>query len=66
MSSNNFSWGHLVKIEWSVADVTAVGSLDRVKRAILGVILAGRVFGQFRSFLWSGSHFVMWEPPLEL
>jgi len=55
-----------VKIEWLVADVTAVGSLDRAERAILGVIVAGRVFGQFRSFLYSGSHFVVWEPPLEL
>ena len=55
-----------MKIEWLVADVTAVGSLDRAERAILGVIVAGRVFGQFRSFLWSGSHFVVWEPPLEL
>ena len=33
---------------------------------ISGVILAGRVFGQFRSFLWSGSHFVVWAPPLGL
>ena len=55
--------GHLVKIEWLVADVTAVGSLDRAKRAILGGILAGRVFGQFRSYLLSGSHYVGWEPP---
>ena len=42
-----------------VADVTAVGSLDRAEGAILGGILTGRVFGQFRSFLWSGSHFVV-------
>ena len=55
-----------MKIEWLVADVTAVGSLDRAERAILGVIVAGRDFGQFRSFLWPGSHFVVWEPPLEL
>ena len=26
-----------MKIEWLVADVTAVGSLDRAERAILGV-----------------------------
>ena len=51
--------GYLVKIECLVADVTAVGSHDRAKRAILGVFVAGRVFGQSRSFLWSGSHFVM-------
>ena len=42
MSSNNFTQGHLVKIEWLVADVTAVGSPDRAERAILGVILVGR------------------------
>ena len=28
-----------------VADVTAVGSHDRAERAILGVVVAGRVFG---------------------
>ena len=55
-----------MKIEWLVADVTAVGSLDRTERAILGRVLTGRVFGRFRSFLWSGSHFVVQEPPLEL
>ena len=48
MSSNNFTQGHSVKIEWLVAYVTAVGYLDRVKRATLGVIVAGRVFQEFR------------------
>ena len=51
--------GHLVKIEWLVAGVTADGSLDRTERAILEVIVAGLVFGQSRSCLWSGSHFVV-------
>ena len=32
-----------MKIEWLVADVTAVGSLGRVERAILGRILTGCV-----------------------
>ena len=54
------------KIEMLVADVTSVGSPGRAERAIFGVISAGRVFGQSMSFLWSGSHFVMKEPPLEL
>ena len=45
LSSNNFTWDHLVKIEWLVDHVTAVGSLDRAERAILGVIVAGRFFG---------------------
>ena len=53
-------------MEWLDADVTAVGSFDRAEHAILGVIVAGRVFVQFRSFSWSGSHFVVWEPALEL
>ena len=48
-----------MKIEWLVADVTAVGSLDIAERAILGLSVAGRVFVQFRSFLWSGSRFVV-------
>ena len=66
MSSNNVTQGHLVKIEWLVADVTAVGSLDRAECAILGMIMARRVFGQSRSYLWSGSHFVVHALPLEL
>ena len=33
-----------MKIEWLVADVTAVGFLDRAEHAILGVILAESVF----------------------
>ena len=41
LNLNNFTQGHLMKIEWVVAHVTAVGSPDRAKRAILGVILAG-------------------------
>ena len=50
MSSSNVTQGHLVKIECSVADVTAVGSLDRAERAFLGVIVAGRVLSQSRSY----------------
>ena len=44
-----------MKIEWLVANVTAVESLVRAECAILGLIVAGRVFGQFRSFLWLGA-----------
>ena len=55
-----------MKVEWLVANVTAVGSPDRAEHVILGMILAGRVFGQSRSYLWLGSHFVVWEHPLEL
>ena len=48
-----------MKIELLVADIIAVGSRDIGEGAILGVILAGHCFCQFRSYLWSGSHFVM-------
>ena len=54
-----------MKIEWLVANVAAVGSPDRVERSILGVILAGRFFDQFRPYLQAGSHFVRQEPSLE-
>ena len=59
MSPNKTTHGHLVKIEWLVADVTAVGSLDTSEHAIMGLIVDGRVFVQFRSFLWSGSYVVV-------
>ena len=55
-----------MKIEWLVADATAVGCLDRAKRAILGMIVAGLAFGRSGTYLWSESHFVVQEPPLEL
>ena len=35
-----------MKTEWLLADVTAVGSIDRAERAILGVFMTGPVFGQ--------------------
>ena len=54
-----------MKIEWLVTDVTAIGSSGRAENAILGVILAGCVFGQFRAYLWSLSDFVMLEPSPE-
>ena len=44
MSSNNFTQGHLKKIEWLVTNVTPVGFPDKAERVILGVILVGRVF----------------------
>ena len=54
-----------MKIEWFVADVTTVASLDKADHAILRVIVAGRVFGQFRTYLWSLSHVVMLQPSIE-
>ena len=48
-----------MKIEWLIANLTAVGSPDRAERATLGVILAGPCFGHVSPFLLSGSHFVV-------
>ena len=48
----------LMQIEWLVANVTPVGSPARAEHGILGMILD--FFGQSSSFLWSGSHFVMY------
>ena len=59
LSSNTFTKGHLMKIEWLVTDVTAIESSDRAEHAIFEVIVTGRAFGQSRSLLWSGSHFVV-------
>ena len=51
LSSNKSIGGHLMKRDRLVTDVTAIRSPGRAKRAILGVILAGFVFGQFRTYL---------------
>ena len=59
LGSSNFNLGYLMKIEWLVTNLTAVGSPGRAERAVLGVISAGRVFGEFRIYLWSLSHIVM-------
>ena len=59
LNSNNFTQGHLVKIEWLSSDFMSPGSPDRAERAISVLILAGRVFGQSRSCLWPGGHFVV-------
>ena len=58
-SPNKFTQGRLMKIKWLIDDVTAVRSPGIAEEAILGLILAGRCFGQFRSYLWSGSYFVI-------
>ena len=54
LSSKIFTEGHSMKIEWLVTDAPAIGSPGRAECAILGVILAGHFFGQFRTLLWSG------------
>ena len=53
-----------MKMKLLVTDVTAIGTPSRAECAVLGVILAWRVFGQSRSYLWSGSHFVVKNPLL--
>ena len=59
MSSNTFIEGILVKVKWLVANVTTIGSLGGPKRTILGGVLAGSVFTRYRTYLWSGGHFVV-------
>ena len=59
LSPKNFTQGHLMKTEWLVANETALQSPDRSEHGILGVILAGRFFGQFRPYLWSANNFAM-------
>ena len=49
----------LMKIMWLVTNVTAVRSPDSAERAIVGVVLAWRFFGQFRPYVWAESHFVV-------
>ena len=56
---NKFYLIYIVKIEWLVADLTAVGSLDRAERGILEGIVPGCILCQIRSYLWLGSHFVV-------
>ena len=46
-----------MKIEWLVTNLIAVGSPARTECAILSVSLAGRVFGQLRTYLLSLSYF---------
>ena len=57
MNPNNFTYGHLVKIEWLVTDETAAGSPDRAERAIL----FGDDFG-LALFLPIQAVFVVGEP----
>ena len=52
LSSNSFTQGHLMGIERSVTDVTAVRSTGRTERAILEVILTVHFFGQFSTYLY--------------
>ena len=40
LSSNNFSYGRVMKTLWLVACVTSVGSPDRAERTNSGMILA--------------------------
>ena len=55
MSPHKFSYGNLLKIEWLVADVRAVGFPDRAERAIWGVILAGYCFANLGRICGQGT-----------
>ena len=46
-----------MKREWLVANVTAVGSLDRAERAIIMGIVTGRVFRQIQVIFVVGEPF---------
>ena len=59
MSSNNFTQGHSVKIEWLISDVTVVGYPEIAERANLGGIVAGRVFSPIQVIFVIGGHFVV-------
>ena len=50
LSSNNFDQGHLMKMKLLITNVTAIGSPGRAEFAVFGVILAGCVVDQFRTF----------------
>ena len=52
-----------MKIEWLVANVTAVGSPDRAGRAISEVILAGRCFWPIQAVFVAGEPFCDLGPP---
>ena len=39
LSPNNFTWDHLLKTKWLVANETSDGSLDRAEHDILGMAL---------------------------
>ena len=49
LTSNKSTQGHIMKIEWLVADVTAVCPPDRTECAMLGVILTGALFWQIQA-----------------
>ena len=55
LSPNKLSCGRFLEIEGLIADVTAIGSPDRAKRAILGVMLV-------HCFLPIQAVFVVGEP----
>ena len=58
LSSHNFTQGRLMKMKLLVTNATAIGPPGKAERAVLGVILAGRVFCQLGTHLWSLMHFV--------
>ena len=63
MSRNTFTQGHLSKIEWLVADVTAVVHIPWQSKTCYFEYVVGCFFGQYRLYVWPGNHFVMCESP---
>ena len=52
-----------MKTEWLVANVTAVGSIDRAERAILGVFMTDRVFWPIQVIFVAGEPLCGVETP---
>ena len=59
LKADTFTQGHIMKMGLLLTDVTAIASPGRAERAVLGVILAGPVFGQFRTYLCLLSQFLI-------
>ena len=53
-------------MEWLIPNVMAVGSPGKAEHAILGLILAARVFGQFRTYICCRRAICDVGTPLEL
>ena len=62
-SSKILMYDHFMKaLVWLITDVTAYGSPIRAE-SVFGPFLI--FFGRLEPLLWSGSHFMIWKPPLE-
>ena len=64
LSPNNFTLGHLLKIEWLVTDVTAVRSTDRAKTNTLRIFFG--VFWPIQAAFICGGGAILWSGNLFL